>query len=192
MNVLEAVQTRRSIGKVTQECPSRDQIEQILEAATWAPCHHVTNPWRFVVIAGDERIEFGKVTARSKLRRMEGEGRSTEGEEEKLIAKALRAPVIIAVGTEPDQGPKIVVEEEIAATAAAIQNMLLVAHSLGLGAIWRTGDAARDLDVAQFLGLSERGRIAGFVYLGYPAVEKERLNRLPHDQVTTWRGWVDE
>ncbi len=130
--------------------------------------------------------------AQSKLRRLESEGRPTEGEEEKLIAKALRSPVIIAVGTEPDSGPKVVVEEEVAATAAAVQNMLLAAHALGLGAIWRTGDPARDPNVARYLGLSERGSVAGFVYVGYPAIEKERVNHVPFQELTTWSGWVDE
>src|SRR5215213_8274577 len=102
MDVHEAIRNRRSIGKVTDVRPPREVIEQILDSATWAPCHHVTNPWRFTVIAGDERIVFGKIMAQSKLRRMESEGRSIEGEEDKLIAKALRSPVIIAVSTEPD------------------------------------------------------------------------------------------
>ena len=191
MQVLEAIRTRRSIGKVTDQIPTREHVETILDAASWAPCHHATSPWRFIVIAGDARAEFGRVTAQSKLRRLESEGRSVEGEQEKLITKALRAPVIIAVGVEPDQGPKIVEIEEIEAGAAAVQNMLLAAHSLGLGAIWRTGDPAYDREVATYLGLTTSGRVLGFVYLGYPAIEKEKSNHIPFEQATTWRGWVD-
>jgi nitroreductase len=192
MQILEAIRSRRSIGKVTDQQPTRAQIEAILDAATWAPNHHLTAPWRFVVIAGEERERFGKVTAGSKLKRLIAEGRPIEGEEEALIAKALRAPVIIAVGVEPSEGPKVVEIEEIEAGAAAVQNMLLAAHALGLGAQWRTGDPAFDPAVATYLGLSERGRIIGFVYVGYPAVEKQRAKHVPFDQVTTWRGWVDE
>lgn len=191
MDVFEAIANRRSIGRVTDERPPREMIERILEAGTWAPCHHVTNPWRFMVIAGDERTKFGKVMAKSKLDRMTREGRDITGEEERLVAKARRAPVIIAVGTEPDQGPKIDPNEETAATAAAVQNMLLAAHALGLGAIWRSGDAARDPEVARYMGLSERGSVAGFIYVGYPAVQKEAAVRIPFDQLTTWSGWSD-
>ena len=79
-------------------------IETILDAGTWAPSHHVTNPWRFVVIAGDERRKFGEISAQSKLERMQREGRSIAGEAEVLIRKAFRAPVIIAVGVEPGGG----------------------------------------------------------------------------------------
>lgn len=192
MNVFEAIEGRRSIGKVTDVRPPRDLIEQVLEAATYAPCHHVTNPWRFVVIAGAERAAFGRVMAQSKLRRLEAEGRLTESEAERLIAKGLRAPVIIAVAAEPDPGPRIVVEEEVAATAAAVQNMLLAAHALGLGAIWRTGDAARDPDVARYLGFSENAHMVGFIYIGYPAIEKERLGRTTAANLTAWRGWSDD
>jgi len=123
MDVIEAIRSRRSIGKVTDQRPSREQIETILDAATWAPNHHLTHPWRFVVVAGDERIRFGEVMARSKLDRMEREGRSTGGEAERLVAKALRAPVIIAVGVELTDAPKVIEVEEIESGAAAVQNM---------------------------------------------------------------------
>jgi nitroreductase len=191
MHVLEAIRTRRSIGKMTDQQPSREQIEIILNAATWAPTHHISNPWRFVVIAGGERLRFGEVTAQSKLTRMEREGRSIEGEAEKLIAKALRAPVIIAVGVEPGDGPKIVEIEEVESGAAAVQNMLLAAHGIGLAAMWRTGDPAYDPDVAEYLGLSQCGRIIGFVYVGFPAIEKTRFGHVPSTELTTWRGWID-
>lgn len=191
MRALETIRTRRSIGKMTDLLPTREQIETILDAATWAPTHHVTNPWRFVVIAGEERRRFGEITAQSKLRRMQQEGRDISGEAERLIAKAFRAPVIVAVGIEPSVGPRIVETEEICAGAAAIQNMLLAAHDLGLAAMWRTGDPAYDRDVASYLGFSECGRILGFVYVGFPAIEKTRVNHIPFTELTTWRGWVD-
>ena len=191
MDVFEAIRTRRSIGKVTDQRPSREQIETILDAATWAPNHHLTHPWRFVVVAGDERIRFGEVMARSKVDRMEREGRSTEGEAERLVAKALRAPVIIAVGVELSDAPKVIEMEEIESGAAAVQNMLLAAHALGLATMWRTGDPAYDPAVTEYLGLSEQSRLLGFVYVGYAAVEKELGKHVPFDEITTWRGWVD-
>jgi nitroreductase len=190
LQTLEAIRTRRSLGKQTDQVPSRQDIETILDAGIWAPNHHLTIPWRFVVIAGDVRKEFGKIGAQSKLRRMETEGRDTTGEEEKLIAKAFRSPVIIAVGIEPDPTrPEL---DEIASGAAAAQNMLLAAHDLGLAAIWRSGDAVFDPAVAAWLGLSERGKIIGFIYLGYPAVLKEPGRRPAIAEVTEWRGWSDD
>src|SRR5215213_9737109 len=71
MDVLEVIKTRRSVGKVTQECPPRAVIEQILDAASWAPNHHVTEPWRFVVISGDAREAFGEAMASAKTAGMD-------------------------------------------------------------------------------------------------------------------------
>ena len=184
--VLACIRDRRSVGRVTDEMPPRELIEEILDAASWAPCHHVTEPWRFTVVTGDARHAFGKVMARSKLDRMVAQGRSIEGEAEKLVAKALRAPVIVAVAVEPAAGPKVVEVEEIEAGGAAVQNLLLAAHAAGLATIWRTGDPAYDPRVREFLGLSERATIVGFVYVGYAAIEPTRAKKTPASAVTTW------
>lgn len=184
--VMACIRDRRSIGKVTDEIPPRELIEEILEAASWAPCHHLTEPWRFTVVTGDARLALGEVMARSKLDRMVAQGRSIEGELDKLVAKALRAPVIIAVAVEPAMGPKVVEIEEIAAGSAAVQNLMLAAHAAGLATIWRTGDPAYDPRVREFLGLSERATIVGFVYVGYAAVAPARAKKTPAADVTTW------
>src|SRR4051812_17352003 len=68
VDVLEAIRTRRSIGKVGPERPPRELIERLLEAATAAPNHHLTEPWRLIVLAGPARDELGEVTARSLAR----------------------------------------------------------------------------------------------------------------------------
>jgi nitroreductase len=99
--------------------------------------------------------------------------------------------VIVAVGVEPAEGPRIVEIEEIESGAAAAQNMLLAAHALGLAAMWRTGDAAYDPAVRRYLGLSDRGHILGFIYVGYAAIAKERTDHVHFSQITEWRGWDD-
>ena len=193
MSVFEAIETRRSVGKMTAEVPPRAAIERILEAATWAPNHHVTEPWRFVVIAGDSRHALGKVMAQSKIDRRLAEGKtSPAGEFEALKRKALRSPVIVAVAVEPGEATGNAEFEEIAAGSAAAQNMLLAAHGLGLASIWRSGDAAFDPMVRAHLGFSERASIIGFIYLGYPAAESTRSRRTPASEFTTWRGWDDD
>jgi nitroreductase len=191
-SVMSAILGRRSISKVQPERPPREVIETILEAGSWAPCHHETEPWKFIVIAGDERERLGEVMARAKVERMIRQGKETEGEFERAKAKALRAPVIIAVGVEPKDGPKIVEIEEVEAGAAAVQNMLLVAHELGLGAIWRSGDPAYDPEVKAFLGLAPESHIIGFVYIGYPAIVPSRARHVPASELTEWRGWESD
>jgi nitroreductase len=188
--LLACIRDRRSIGKMLPDLPPREAVEAILEAASWAPCHHLTEPWRFVVIAGTEREALGDVMARAKIERMRGQGREIEGELERAKAKALRSPVIVAVAVEPAAGPKIVEIEEIEAGAAAVQNMLLVAQSLGLATHWKTGDPAYDSAVKAHLGFSPESHIVGFVYLGYPAVSPVRARHTPAEALTTWRGWT--
>ena len=67
--------------------------------------------------------------------------------------KTLRAPVIIAVISSQNGGEKIVPQEEIVAAGAALQNMLLAAHSLGLGAMVRSGPHSYLQPVRDYLGL---------------------------------------
>jgi nitroreductase len=187
--VMDVIRGRRSVGKVRPELPPREAIETILEAATWAPCHHVTEPWRFVVVAGNARDGLGEVMARSKVERMIRQGKPIEGEFERARAKALRAPVIIVVAVVPESGPKVVEIEEIEAGAAAVQNMLLAAHALDLAAMWRTGDPAYDPAVKTCLGFPSEAHIIGFVYLGYPDTTPTRARHTPHQAVATWLGW---
>lgn len=190
MDVLEAIQTRRSIGKVGPVRPPREAILRILDAATWAPTHHKTQPWRFFVLAGRAREDLGDVLAECMATRVTGS--KAESKVEKARRKPLRAPVIIAVAAQPSLDDDVVEIEEIAATAAAVQNMLLAAHAIGLGAMWRTGDPCYDLKVRAFFGLHEPARLLGFVYLGYPAMSPPRAKRKPAEELTAWLGWEDE
>lgn len=189
MDVLETIRTRRSIGKVGPERPPREVIQRLLQAAVWAPNHHKTEPWRFYVLAGNARVVLGEVMARSQARRRSSPLK--ESKLEKIRRKPLRAPVVIAVAVEPSSDPDVVEIEEILATAAAVQNLLLTAHAMDLGAMWRTGDACYDPEVEAFFGLSEKARLLGFVYVGYPAMAAPRATRRPTEELTEWRGWED-
>ena len=77
----------------------------------------------------------------------------------------------------------------MAAVAAAVQNMLLAAEALGLGAMWRTGNPAYDPDVKRFLGLPEGAHLLSFVYLGYPDLENLPERERDTNGLVTWLGW---
>jgi|SRR5581483_1275437 len=192
MNVFEIIARRRSIGKMTAERPKREQIEQMLEAATHAPNHHHVQPWKFIVLAGDARAELGDVMAEALLARggdlNDEKGRALFLKERN---KLLRAPVVIAVAAEyPRQGNALEVEN-IEAVAAAVENMLLVAEELGLAAMWRTGDAAYDPRIKQWLQLAPEDHIVAFVYVGYPAIPRQPRHPVPFQEKTTWPGWSE-
>ena len=166
MDVLETLRTRRTVGAFTAEPPPMEQIERAIEAATWAPNHHLTEPWRFHVVTG---------AARAAVARAAGETlppeRDTDEERQAMRAKFERAPVLLVV-TQAGGAPDAVRDlEDYAACAVATQNLLLAAHAQGLAAKWSTGKLAHSEGVRRYLGLGERDRIVAFVYLGYAALD---------------------
>jgi len=76
--------------------------------------------------------------------------------------------------------------ENICAVAAAVENLLLAAHALGLGAMWRTGPAARDPEVKKFLGFEPDQELLSFVYIGYPAIDGLLVERSSYEDRTVW------
>ncbi len=187
MQLQEAIRERRSIGKVKPDTLDRKQIEAILEAAVWAPNHHHTEPWQFYVMTGDGRKALAEAFADIAAESAEGLSQEeTAALRIKQEAKAYRAPVVIAVAARPSGQPHIPEIEELAAVHAAVQNMLLTAHDLGLGAIWRTGAAAYHPRMRQAFDLQEQEQIVGFVYIGYPLQEAPQGKRMPFSEKTTW------
>ncbi|MCL7382716.1 MAG: nitroreductase [Thaumarchaeota archaeon] len=187
MDVIEAIKTRRSIERFKPEPPPRELIEKILEAGTWAPNHHLTEPWGFFVLTGRARERLGEVMAQALAEELpDPDSQESRAKIDAEKQRPLRAPVIIAVAASPKQDPNIVELEEVVATSAAIQNMLLAAHALGLGAKLRTGKAAYRKKVKEFFGLSDREYLLGFIYLGYPDVKPQKGFRTPFQEKTVW------
>ncbi len=187
MTVFETIQKRRSIGKMTEECPTREQVEKILESATHAPNHHKVEPWRFFVLRGKAQAELGKIMAASLAERLEDiAGEKVQAQVEKERQKPLRSPVLIVVAAEHASQPNVFDIENIAATAAAVENMLLTAEEMGLAAIWRTGDAAYDPHVKEWLGLAVEDSIVAFVYLGHAAIPHSERQPQPVEKKATW------
>jgi nitroreductase len=182
MDILEAIKTRRSFGLVKDESVPESVIEQILEAGTWAPSHFRTEPWRFFVLVEEGRKQLAEVFVKI----AEKNGETNPAKLEKEIKKPYRAPVVIAVAAEPATDPKVVQLEEYGAVYACIQNMLLAAHGLGLAGYWRTGAPTYDPLMKEFFGLSEKGEVLGFLYIGYPKRALPEGKRNPFQNVTKW------
>jgi len=160
----ELIRGRRSIGRSEGE-PSRAIITELIEAATWAPNHHLTEPWKFTVLSGDARRQLGEFWAKTRAGELALEDEKRDGFMQGEMKKPLRAPVLIIVSTRTD-ADAVVAVEDFAATAAAVQNLLLAAEERNLSAMWRTGDMAYNPKVKRHLGLDEKDRIVAVVYLG--------------------------
>jgi nitroreductase len=76
--------------------------------------------------------------------------------------------------------------ENVCAAAAAVQNLLLAAHALGLGAMWRTGTAAFEPKVKAFLGFAPDQHLIGFIYIGYPEGEPKPPQRPSVEDRVVW------
>jgi nitroreductase len=183
MELLEAIYQRQSIGKVKPDPLPREIIEKLLTAAVQAPNHHRVRPWRFVVLTGSARNRLGDVMAEA-LRQREPEPPENALQGER--SRPLRAPVLIAVGVDKPSEPKVVEVENICAVAAAVENLLLAATALGLGAMWRTGPAATDPAIKEFIGLAADQHLIGFVYIGYPEAAFPTKERPDASDRVTW------
>ncbi len=183
MDALEAILTRHSIAKVKPDPISHELIEKVLHAAVQAPNHYHIRPWRFIVLTGKSRQALGEVMAQS-LKQKNPDLADTAMEIER--AKPLRAPVLIAVGVDKSDDPRVLEIENICAVAAAVENLLLAVNAEGLGAMWRTGPAARDPEVKKFLGLEPDQELISFVYIGYPDMLPAAAERPSFEDRTVW------
>ncbi|MGH2768232.1 MAG: nitroreductase family protein [Actinomycetota bacterium] len=189
MEAVEAIMTRRSIAQMAGHRPERASVVKLLQAAVRAPNHHLTQPWRFIVLTGRGLDALGEAMAERIRRESVGDpdlARKVEAER----ARPHRAPVIVTVVYVPSEHPRAVEAEDRYAVGAAIQNVLLAAHAEGLATYLRTGPAAQDPAVRSLLGLTEGEEIAGFVYLGYPSTAPGPLTqREPAEERVRWIGW---
>ena len=187
MDVFDVIKTRRSVGKFKSDMPPEELLEKILESGTWAPNHHLTEPWKFFVLRGTARDKLGDAMAdglKESLNDHESQENKMKIEIERK--KPLRAPLIIAVAVSPSDNPKVEEIEEIEAVSASVQNMLLTAHSFGLATINRTGDAAYRKRVKEFFGLKGNERLIGFVYIGYSDIQLPEGSRTSFRDKTVW------
>ncbi len=176
---IRAIFSRRSVGKLNPPGPSEGELITILRAGAAAPDHKLTRPFWFVVFEGRAREEFGALLAEALLERMAARGlEPTPGQLDKERNRFMRAPLVIAVAAVRNSEISLPDQEIISAAAAAAQNMLLAATSLGYGSIWRTGDPAYDPKVKAALGIKESDFVVGFLYFGTPA---QGTTPEPHD-----------
>jgi nitroreductase len=181
MDLIEGIESRTSALKLTAPGPTRPHIEQIIKAGTRAPDHGRLRPWRFIVVEGDARARLGEAMANILRAKMPD---ATQQQLDAEAGKVMRAPTIIVVAAKIMKG-KIPELEQLAAVAAATQNMFLAAHALGYGAMWKTGAVAYDRNAKELLGLAAEDHIVGLLYLGTTA-QAGPLVAAPLDGVVRW------
>lgn len=177
-DAMAAVCSRVSVGDLTEPAPSLQQREQIFRAALRAPDHGQLRPWRFLWVEGDDRLRVGKIIAEVEAQCY---GAQSEAQQKKSANRLLRAPLVLLIVARIVEHTKVPEVEQIMSTAAAVQNMLIAAHALGVGAMWRSGVVTYEPLLAEKLGLQNNERLLGFLYLGTPSGASKSVPTLEID-----------
>lgn len=185
MNVLEAIRARRSAPRLRPDPVPREIIEQMLEAAVWAPNHRMTEPWRFYVLTGDAKGRFAAIRRRVRAAGMPNPDAPEAAKAlDKVYEDTVATPVLIVVTTAVCDDP-VQCEEDLGATYMAMQNLMLAGAALGVGTYLRTGAILHDPELRALLGLGADRRIVGVIYVGYP-VDLPQKRRTPAAERTVW------
>lgn len=163
----------------------KEIVRDILTNATWAPTHGKTQPWRFKVYMGKSREILHK-----KLHDLYVAHTPTEDfSKHKLarIGKRLEiTPVLVLLFMKRTENTRIPYVEEMAATAAAGQNMLLTAASYGVGSFWSSPKFLYTPEANEMFGLKPDDAIKGLFYFGYTDKEPPVTQRKPLEEVVEW------
>jgi len=184
MRASDAIRERRSIKRFADRPVSREDIETLLAAATLAPNHRLTQPWRFYVLGPEARYAYGLALGERKARKLEDPDAARTMRE--TVAEEHRAlPCMIAVAVVNNENPEIR-DEDYAATMMAIQNIALTAVELGLGTHLKTGGVMGDSAARAAAGVRDDERIIAIVNVGTPADVPPAKKREPASAFTTW------
>jgi nitroreductase len=184
MRATEAIRERRSIKRFTSRPVSREEVETLLAAATLAPNHRLTQPWRFYVLGPDARYAYGVALGERKARKLEDPSAASAMRE--TVAQEHRAlPCMIAIAVVDNENPEIR-EEDYAAAMMAVQNIALAAVELGLGTHIKTGGVMSDAAARTAAGVKGNERIVAIVNVGEPADVPPPKKRESASAFTTW------
>ncbi len=189
------LRSRRSV-RVYQERPvAREMLEEMIEAARWAPSPHGRQPWRFVIITRhDLKQQLAERMGETWRSNLEMDGQSAEIVAirlEKSRQRILRAPAIIIpclyleeLDVYPDkQRQAHETTMAIQSLGAAIQNMLLMAYDLGLDTGWMCAPLFCPEIVCDALDLDKRLIPHALITVGYAAADPVRREHRPREQL---------
>ncbi|RLI06048.1 nitroreductase family protein [Candidatus Bathyarchaeota archaeon] len=167
MDVFEAIFTRRSVRQFSKKDVSNEDLKKILEAGTWAPSAGNVQPWEVIVVKNHE----------TKLRLAEA-ALHQDFIGEASVVLVVCVDLDMASLTYGERGKTLYCIQD---SAAAIQNMLLAVHALGLGACWI--GAFHEETVKKILGIPPRYRPVALIPIGYPTYSPRRISKKTVDEI---------
>jgi F420 biosynthesis protein FbiB-like protein len=195
LSLLDIIKGRRSVRRYAEQPVPRELIEQVLEAARWAPSPHGRQPWRFVVLtrpALRSRLADAMGDEWRRQLAMDGDDAATiELRRRKSHQRILRAPAIVIpclyladLDVYPDADRNAAeATMAIQSLGCAVQNMLLMAYQLGLDGGWMCAPLFCPAVVGAALDLDPALTPHALITLGYAAADPVRRERLPLEQL---------
>jgi len=163
--VLEAIFSRRSVRDFEDRPVEPSLVRKIIKAGIWAPSGLNNQPWRFAVVTSPDMISrFEPLTRYSRVIRS--------------------AKVLIPVFVDSEVMYNEVKDHQ--AMGACIQNMLLAAHSLGLGAVWLGEILKSESEIRFLLSLESHYRLMAVLAMGWPVQKERRSSRNPLNEVLVY------
>lgn len=154
---LESLQRRRSRSKLTDPAPSPDELASLVAAMTSVADHSGLRPWRLIELRGDARSILGEALA---------EAAGKPDKRDTLVAKAQRAPLVLAIVVSPRKSDKVPLWEQEAVASGVAHLLSLLLDEAGWGVMWRTGSHTRDAAVHRAHRLAEGEYLLGWLYIG--------------------------
>ena len=158
----EVLRGRRTVNLYLQTPVPEELVRDAVEAATWAPNHHLTEPWRFI-LPGERTVE--KIL--DLCQRIVSEKKGADLALHKRESWSQKPGWLIVTCRRSDD--ELRQNEDYAACSAAVQNFMLYLWKAGVGSKWTTGDITRDPRFFEILGVNQSEEfVVGLIWYGYP------------------------
>lgn len=197
MNVIDAIKARRSVRKFKEDTVPDDLLNEIIDAARWAPSGNNAQPWIFIIIKDKQlKEEIQSILSDRALKYIESDEGKKELEKLGPYAKAKwieaiktgkyqehvrKAPVLIAVFG--DASSPYYIHDCCAAT----ENLILAAHEFGLGSCWidhGIGDQLTESQIRSLLKTPKNLRLVSLIAMGFPAEMPQPRPRKAVEDIT--------
>lgn len=178
MSIKDTIKQRRSIRKFQQNPVPNALVLEVLEAAGWAPSAHNSQPWRFIILqdANVKRELADKMATAWAADLVKAGSNVDEAKRVERRERFANAPVLILacltmeeVLKFPDYLRQCERDLAVESLGAGLENLLLTAHTLGLGACWYCAPAFCKETVREALKIPAEVEPSAFIVLGYPA-----------------------
>ena len=184
MNVSEAITNRRSIRRFESEAPTREELEAIMRAATYAPNHKLTQPWRFYVMGPEARAAYGRALGVRKAKKAPDEAagaviRERTADEHRAIPCMIAVAMMVSDNAETR-------EEDYAAVMMSVALLSLAAVDHGLGTHIKTGGVMQDDAARAAVGVPDNQKIIAILNVGRPAEQPPARERGSLDSFVSW------